>query len=464
MRSSISVQIFAVLMLFGGFVIPNHSSAADLKQLFTPENETALVLKIEAALARAQAEAGIIPGWAAAEITAKADIRYANQKDLQAEYQIVRHRMVALINVWSRSMEQGAEEYIHFGATTVDIYDTSKVLQLLEATDLLIDQLREIEAVMIKLANTHKATPMIGRTLGQHALPITFGKKVSVWIGENRRHINRLQRVRGELQQSAIMKGAVGSYLGLGEKGVQVELVFARELGMAAPYADDWHGSRDVFGQYAAQLGLLAKSWGRIGTELFLLQSTDIGETEEYRPKSVVGSSTMPHKNNPSKSEALIHYSRRIPRLAEALTDDMMNYYERDNTSRPNQSLNEVTLETGLMLDAANKLLAELIVRPDVMMRNLNKTRGLIMTQRLVFELAPSMGKQTANDKIHDVALYAMEHQVSLRDAISKFPDISEKLPARALDELMDVTGYLGLAEEMVNRVIEETEKARESD
>lgn len=434
---------------------------ANVSEVFSPDNKTQKVLDIEAALARAQAKLGIIPDWAAQELSDKAQVKYVSQQALETEYAIVRHRMVALLNVWKSSINNGADEYMHFGATTVDIYDTTLVLQLLESTELLINRLVSIENTLISMALKHKSTVMIGRTLGQHALPITFGKKVSTWLGENHRNIERLRAVQARLKRSAILKGAVGSYLGFGEKGIELEALFAQELGLNKPYLDDWHGSRDVFADYAMTLAMISKSFGRIGNELFMLQMTDIGETEEVRAKTAVGSSTMPHKKNPSKSEALVFYARTIPRLSEVILDDMINVFERDNTSRTNSKLAEISIEAEKMLKAANGLLKNLKVKPEVMLANLDKTQGLVMAQRVTFYLADKIGKTTANDKLHELAVAALSQGVSLRSLIAKDKEINRFFDEKTLDELFDVTTYIGLAEAQVDAIVNQIKKSR---
>ena len=129
--------------------------------------------------------------------------------------------------------------------------------------------------------------------------PITFGKKMSTWLGENRRNIERLEHVKNKIRQSGILKGAVGSYLGLGENAIKTEALMMQKLGLDEPHKDDWHGIRDVFAEYALTLALVSKSFGRIGNELTLLQMTELGETEEDLGADAVGSSTMPQKKNP---------------------------------------------------------------------------------------------------------------------------------------------------------------------
>jgi len=337
--------------------------------IFEPDYKNQLVLEVEAALATAQAEFNIIPATAAKEITAKANTQYATLEDIAAENDIVQHRMVALLNVWGRSLDGDAAQYLHFGATTVDIYDTVKVLQLRLVCERLLERL----------------------------------------------------------------------------------------------YVADWHGVRDVFAEYAQVLALISKSWGRIGTELFLLQTTDIAETVEARSSTAVGSSTMPHKNNPSKSEALIHYSRTIPRLAEVVLDDVENYFERDNTSRPNRVLDEISIEADGMLRTANGLLKSLRINSDVMLVNLQKTKGLIMSQRVAFALADQIGKKTANDKMHEVAKQALQQNLSLREAFEA-SELASLLSSEDLDQLLDVTTYTGLASQQTSAVIEEIKNLRKAE
>lgn len=460
-----SVRFLSLLFLSTLFC-STHALAFDQKMsdIFSERNKTQQVLNIEAALARAQASLDIIPVEAAEELTAKADIIYLPEDALAKEYQKVKHRMVALLNVWQRNLQNGAEQYMHYGATTVDIYDTALVLQLRQATRLLIIRLRDVENAMLMLAEKEANTLMIGRTLGQHALPITFGKKVSTWAAENRRNIERLKSVYLKLERSAILKGAVGSYLGLGDRGIELERRFSEELSLSSnPYADDWHASRDVFAEYGQVLAIISKSYGRIGQELFLLQSTDIAETLEVRKKTVISSSTMPHKNNPSKSEALMHYSRTVPRLAEVMLDDMMNFFERDNTSRPNKVAAEVSIQADDMARKAHSLISQLKVNRDKMRENVLRTKGLIMSQRLAFALAPKLGKTVADGKVHHLAQIAIEENKSLRQTFER-SELASLLSKKALNEIFDASSYIGLAKEQVAEVITYIKKERQKE
>lgn len=435
-----------------------------VEAVFDDDQTNQYVLDIEAALARAQAAHGAIPQAAADAITRKADIRFATADDIQKERGLVQHRMVALINVWRRAIDPDVRQYVHYGATTVDIYDTAIVLQLKRATLLFIEELRSIEQVMIDMARAHQDTVMPGRTLGQHALPITFGKKVSGWIGENRRDIERLKSILAELDRSAILKGAVGTYAGLGDKAIDIERSFAKELGLAEPYPDDWHGTRDVFASYALTLGLISKLYGSIGQELFLLQMTDIGETSETRASTSVSSSSMAQKVNPAKSEALIHASRTIPRLAEVILDDVVNFFERDSTVGPDDALKDISVETEKNLKTALRLLAKLQVNSAAMQENLGKTKGFIMAQRVAFALAPKIGKDEADELLHSIIKRALEAKQDFRTALTNDPKASKLLSAAEIDVLLDPRGYLGMAKDEVAAVIQHAEALRKTD
>ena len=435
-------------------------SENQVADVFKSNYKNQLFMDVEAALAEAQAELGIIPQWAADEIKLKANTKYLQQKDIDIEQSFVRHTLVARLNVWKKSLDNNASEYLHFGATTVDIWDTVLVLQIDDSIDLFIDDLLEIEEYLITLTKDNLYTYMPGRTLGQHALPITFGKKTSTWLAENRRNIERLEHVQSKIKKSGILKGAVGSYLGLGNDAIKTESMMMRNLGLDDPSKDDWHGIRDVFAEYALTLAIISKSFGRIGNELTLLQMTEIGETEEYLGNRSVGSSTMPQKKNPRGPGDLIEFSRIIPRLSEIVLDDMINSFERDG-EKSDDELRLISIESEKMINRAKPLLKDLIVNKDKMRENLEITQGLILSQRLTFYLADKIGKDTANDLMHDVAKYALENNISLKDAALKNEIVSQNITKETLINILNPETYIGLAAEQAKLIIEEIELKR---
>ena len=435
-------------------------SENQVSDVFKSQYRNQLFMDVEAALAQAQAELEIIPQWAADEISSKADVKYLKQKDIDKEQSLVRHTLVARLNVWKRSIDNNASEYLHYGATTVDIWDTVLVLQIDDSIDLLIDDLLEIEDYLITLTKDNLYTYMPGRTLGQHALPITFGKKTSTWLAENRRNIERLEHVQSKIKKSGILKGAVGSYLGLGDNAIKTESLMMRNLGLDDPSKDDWHGIRDVFAEYALTLAIISKSFGRVGNELTLLQMTEIGETEEYLGNRSVGSSTMPQKKNPRGPGDLIEFSRVIPRLSEIVLDDMINSFERDG-QKSDDELKMISVESEKMINRAKPLLKELKVNKKKMRENLEITNGLILSQRLTFYLADKIGKDTANDLMHDIAKYALNNNISLKDAALNNKIVNQNITENTLKDILDPETYIGLAAEQAQIIVKEIELKR---
>lgn len=434
-------------------------SIGDVAALFEYEAATQFILDVEAAMARAQAAEDYIPAKAAADITAKARVELVPKDRFDAENDRVNHRMVALLNIWRESLNDAGDQYVHFGATTVDIYGTATMLQIDRAIASLDACLGHNEAVMLAMAREHKATPMIGRTLGQHAQPITFGKKASTWVDEYRRHRERLADLRGRVRQSAILKGAVGNYSGLGPKAIAIEQRFASELGFDAPYAADWNGTRDVIAEYGLVLGLIAKSNQRIGQELFLLMSTDIGEVRESLPSGTVGSSSMPHKRNPRLPERLIHAGRIIPRLGEVLADDVVNFYERDNTSRLTPVIEEISIQSIRALRSLSQLLSGLEVDAGRMATNIGTTRGFAMSQRVAFALAEHMPREEAEALVKEVIASALAQDQDFATALSAEPRVTRHLDNATINALLDWASVQQPAIDQVERTLDKEEK-----
>jgi adenylosuccinate lyase len=359
-------------------------------------------------------------------------------------------------------MDGDAGEFIHYGATTQDIMDTKDVLQVRAAAGILLKDMQEIETILMEMAQKYKNTPMIGRTLGQHALPITFGMKVAVWAAENRRNIERLKDCMTRLN-SGILKGAVGSYASLGDKGFAIEELFVKELGLAAPEPADWHGCKDNFAEFGSVMAIIGMTFGKIGQEIFLLSSTDLGEVEEWRPTTAVGSSTMPHKRNPGPCRTLIILSREIRRHAEVLLDWMVSIHERDQISSSHQ-LGEISIKTDKLLKTAQPMLKKLVVNPEIMLENLNKTRGLIMAENLMFMLGEKIGKHTAHEEVRKLAMEAFAKKITLKQAVLSHPEIAKHLNKKQLDDELDPTKYIGLAPQEVDRTIEWIKKLRATD
>ena len=233
-----------------------------------------------------------------------------------------------------------------------------------------------------------------------------------------------------------------------------------RNLGLDDPSKDDWHGIRDVFAEYALTLAIISKSFGRVGNELTLLQMTEIGETEEYLGNRSVGSSTMPQKKNPRGPGDLIEFSRVIPRLSEIVLDDMINSFERDG-QKSDDELKMISVESEKMINRAKPLLKELKVNKKKMRENLEITNGLILSQRLTFYLADKIGKDTANDLMHDIAKYALNNNISLKDAALNNKIVNQNITENTLKDILDPETYIGLAADQAQIIVKEIELKR---
>ena len=426
------------------------SATQSMVELFSPGRTQLIHMQVEVALARVQARRGIIPMAAAEEIERTANLDNVSPDMVAAEKLKVGHPMVALLNSWARVTRDGAGEWLHYGATSQDIFDTTSVLQTRRAAQLLLDHLRRAEAAMLVLADAHRATPMIGRTVGRHALPITFGMKVATWLCENRRNIERLKSWR-ERTNVGMLSGAVGSYASLGPDAFALEAEMLAELGLGDPWPANWKGSRDMFAEYGFVLALIAKTWGKIAQEVFILQGDDIRELEE--PNTNVGSSTMPHKQNPWKSRSVMAMARVVPRQAEILQDWMVSIYERDQVSNA-ETLGEISVTAGRLVKDAADMVEILVVRPDAMRRNLDHTRGLIMAEHAMLMLSHRIGKHTAHHEVRLAAKQAWENGTSLVHEMAARPGLAGHVAELDLANALDPTRYVGLSPEVTDRTI----------
>lgn len=458
------MKAFALAALAATMTVSNPVTSTaqtpPIPELFSLPHTQLMLMRMEAALARVQARRDIIPRAAAEEIARTATLEAVPQAEVAAEFRRVGHPLVALLNVWARKTKGDAGEYIHFGATTQDIYDTVQLQQCREATIAFIKDLRAIEATLIKVAQEHRATPMIGRTVGRHALPFTFGVKVGSWLGENRRNIERL---KGWLARSdtTMISGAVGSYAALGKAAFDVEAEVAKELGTGAPWPADWKGARDMYAEYGALLAITAKSLGRIAQEVFLLQGDDFREIEE--PTTNVGSSTMPHKVNPSFSRAVLTQARAVPHLADILRDWQISIYERDQISSA-EALGELSTAMDKLTKAAVRMVANMKINPASMARGVDRTSGLVMAEEAMFLLGEKIGKHTAHEEVRLAARAAWDKGTKLIDEILARPELAPAARAIDLAAKLDPKSYIGLSPEATDRTIAFINAARAAD
>ena len=427
---------------------------AAMRRIFDDENVVQKWLDVEAALAKVEADLGIIPAEAAAEIGRKARVELFDLDALKLGMDRTSHPIVPLLRMIKQVCDGDAGEYVHWGATTQDIMDTGTVLQIREALDVIQPGLRRVMTAAADLARTHRSTVMAGRSHGQQALPITFGFKAAGWVAEIGRNIERLQQTR-ERVLIGQFSGAVGTLAALGEPGRDVQAKLMEALGLANPPIT-WHTSRDGMADLTCALAMCVATLGKIAHEIYSLQKTEVAELEEPFATGKVGSSTMPHKRNPPTCETVVALARAVRAIVPMAVEGMMAEHERDKVVL--QVEREYTSRLFGLTDAAvNKMiyvLGGLVVRPENMRRNLDIQKGLLMSEPVMMALGHKMGRQAAHELVYDICMDVFEKDEPLRGALLAHPDISRHITATELDAILDPSAYLGLAEEFVDRVL----------
>ncbi|NJK63281.1 MAG: adenylosuccinate lyase [Synechococcaceae cyanobacterium SM2_3_1] len=353
----------------------------EMGQLWTDSTKFQKWLQVEMAVCEAQAECELIPAAAVEEIKAKATFSLERIRELEQE---VRHDVIAFLTNVNESVGE-AGRYIHLGLTSSDVIDTGLSLQLVASIDLLLTQLEHLIQAIRCQAQQHRHTVMVGRTHGIHAEPITFGFKLAGWLAECLRHRERLVRL---CQTVAVGKisGAVGTYANVSP---QVESLCCQRLGLRPDTASTQVIARDRHAEYVQTLALIGASMERFAVEIRNLQRTDVLEVEEYFAAGQKGSSAMPHKRNPIKSEQLTGLVRLLRGYAVSALENVALWHERDisHSSVERVILPDASILCYYMLVQMTDLVSQLQVYPDNMRRNLNIFGGVIFSQQVLLSL-----------------------------------------------------------------------------
>lgn len=429
----------------------------EMRKVWEEENKLEKMLKVEAALAKAQAELGLIPKEAAEEINKKASTKYVKLERVKEIEKQTRHDVVAMIKALAEVCEGNAGEYIHFGATSNDIVDTANSLLLKESIEIIEDKLKQLRDILLDKAEEHKYTVCVGRTHGQHAIPTTYGMRFALWASEIDRHLERLKEAKKRICVSMIT-GAVGTMAAMGEKGLEVHKRVAEILGLEPVLISNQVIQRDRHAEFVFLLALIAQTLNKIGVTVRNMQRTEIGELEEeFDPTKQTGSSTMPHKRNPITFEQICGLSRVIKSLCIAEMDNIPLWEERDltNSSAERCIFAEVCVLIDHILSLAIKGIKKLKVNKENVERNLNLTKGLIMAERIMIELAKrGMGRQTAHEVVRQCAMKAYEEKRHLKDVLLENKEVMKYLTKEELEKLMNPKTYIGLAPQIVDEVI----------
>ena len=429
-------------------------STSEFLDIFNDHARVQAWFDVEVALAKAQGQLGVIPEEAAQEISQKAVVENVDVSEIGQGISATAHPIVPAIRALEEICDNGAGEYIHYGATTQDVMDTGLVLQIKKSWPIILRDLTGIQDALIKLAKKHRSTPMVGRTHGQQALPLTFGYKCAVWVDEIGRQISRFKEAEARVLSGNIT-GAVGTMAAFGPKGREIQKIALDHLNLSVPNIC-WHSSRDRICELANLMTQISGSLGKIAREIYALQQVEFGELAEPHHHGKVGSSTMPHKRNPAVVELAIGLSRLIRAQQVAITDAAFQEHERYSALLRIElaAVPEMMIYSGALLSKMRTVLEKLEVYPKRMRSNLDMLGGLLLSEKVMLALGEKIGKQTAHEVVYEIAMDSFEKEIPFKDALNGDKRVSNNLSSQEIGSLLDPVAYIGESEKIVDDVL----------
>ncbi|GAB6137175.1 adenylosuccinate lyase [Halanaerobaculum tunisiense] len=413
-------------------------SLSPMKEVWNEESKFDKWLEIEVAVCEALAETGEIPREAVTDIKAKADFTVARIKEIEAE---TRHDILAFLQAVAENVGEESK-YIHQGLTSSDIKDTARALQLKEAAEVILADLKEFKEVLALKAKKYKKQVMIGRTHGVHAEPVTLGLKLANWYSEIERQI---ERVKGLLERISVGKisGAVGTFANIDP---EVEKLACHKLELEPAAISSQILQRDRQAEYLSVLAVIASSLDKFATEIRNLQRTDILEVEESFKKGQKGSSAMPHKKNPIVSERICGLSRVVKSNAQTGFDNVNLWHERDLThsSAERVVLPDSSILVDYMLTKFTEVINNLGVHEANMEANLAETKGLIFSQKVMLTLVDQgLLRDDAYEIVQRNAMQAWETDQHFKDLLLADEELREHLSEQEVEEIFDYSYHL---------------------
>jgi adenylosuccinate lyase len=420
----------------------------EMLKIFKEEARVQKLLDVEAALALAHAEVGNIPTKDAKKIAAMASTKYVKLERVKAIEKEIKHDIASLVRALSEvSGSSGA--YVHLGATSYDIVDTANALQLKDAEALIEKELFDLKRILQRQAAQHKETVMIGRTHGQHALPITLGFKFAVWGYEVNRHIERLEECKKRVFVGKV-SGAVGTQAGLGEHAAVIQELVMKQLGLDAAEISTQIVQRDRYAELISIYAMVASSLENFATEIRELQRPEIAEVfEAFEASKQVGSSTMPHKQNPETCERVCGLARIVRSLSTPTLEDMITWHERDLTQSSAERF--ILPESNILLDYMLSLMCNIVsnlrVDKDRMLINLSLTQGRAMSESVMMALAKKgINRQEAHELLRKLTIKSTAEKRDFKQVLLEDKLVSDKLSEKEIDEALNPKNYLGTA------------------
>ena len=440
--------------IFDSAVFQDVFTTAAMRQVWSDENRIQKYLDIEAALARAQARLGIIPGEAADEIVRHCDAGKIDMAKLKTQTEKIGYPVLPVVQQLVGLCRDGLGEWCHWGATTQDITDTATVLQIREELDLLEKEIDAIADSLAGLAKKYRDTPMVGRSNLQQAVPITFGYKMATVLGAFERHKDRLAQLRPRVLTGEF-GGAAGTLSSLGKDGLKVQAALMKELNLNQPDIS-WHTVRDRIAEVGCFLGLVTGSCGKIAFDVKLMMQTEVEEAYEPFHEGRGSSSTMPQKRNPVSSVYITAQTAMVKHHVAALLEAQIEDHER--ATGPWQiewiALPEIFLLSAGALAQTRFLVSGLQINEKKMRENLGVTGGLIMSEAVMMGLGPKMGRNRAHDVVYDICRAAAKTGRPLIDLLAENKEIARHASRKELEAMLEPSSYLGVAGEMVDRVL----------
>jgi len=422
-----------------------------MKKIWDEETRLQKQLEVEAALALAEAEAGLIPKDAAKKIAAATPlVKLERVKEIEKE---TGHDVMAMVLALSeKSGDAGG--WIHLGATSYDIVDTALTLQLREATEILEKDLLDLLQTLIQKAEAHRDLVCAGRTHGQIGIPTTYGLRFAIWASEIDRHLDRLSELKPRILVGKI-SGAMGTQAALGEKGMEIQHLVTEHLGLGETDVSNQIIQRDRHAEFIFWLANTTTTLDKICTTIRNLQRSEIAEIEESFGKTQVGSSTMPHKRNPVKSEQVCGLARIIRAMVEPALRNNTLWDERDLTnSAPERIIYpEACILTDHLLHLTTHIIKNLKFHPQNIQRNLHLLQGLNMAEAIMIKLTPHLGRQKAHETIRKLSMKAWETKKTLEETLKEDKTITKYLTPQEIKNTLKPENYLGTTKQQINKL-----------
>jgi 3-carboxy-cis,cis-muconate cycloisomerase len=429
-------------------------TTAATRDVFSDETRTGYYLEIEAALARVQGRMGIIPEAAAREIMSKCRVANIDFVKLKAQTERIGYPILGVVQQIVAACDKGLGEWCHWGATTQDITDTATIMQVRAALDLVEGEIEKIAAALAELSRRYRDTPMAGRSNLQQAVPITFGFKTASLLAAFQRHRQRLKEMRPRVLVGEFA-GAAGTLSSLGADGLKVQQGLMAELKLGQAEIA-WHTVRDRIGEVGCFLALVTGTLGKIAMDVKLLMQSEVAEVFEPFHEGRGSSSTMPQKRNPIACLYIHSTAALVRQNAAALLEAAVADHERSTGPWEIEwiALPEIFLLASGALAQTRLMLEGLQVDAKRMRANLDLTSGMIVSEAVMMGLGPHLGRQRAHDLVYDICREVAATGVPLVELLAKNAEITQHLQRPALEKLCDPANYLGLAGEMVDRVL----------